>query len=104
MSMFLDLQYLLINSLWCVGFHVLMTYDFSIFHSLGNKLEFHLPEWIVKPMFTCPPCMASIHGLLFALPYYHLSVIVPIHLVCLCALNTLIVFALGSLNKYIYGN
>jgi hypothetical protein len=102
--MLIDLNILLINCLWCLGVHVLLTYEFSIVNKFGNYFEMYLPEWIHKPLFTCPPCMASIHGVLFALPAYHLSLAIPIHLVCLCALNTLVIYALGALHKYVYGD
>jgi hypothetical protein len=72
--MCIDLYILLINCLWCIGVHVLLTYDFSIFNRFGNYFELHL------------------------------SLAIPIHLVCLCALNTLVIYALGALYKYVYGD
>ncbi len=33
-----------------------------IFGKLGDFLNALLPKWAVKPLFDCPPCMASVHG------------------------------------------
>lgn len=33
-----------------------------IFGKLGKWLEKLLPEWAQKPLFECPPCMASLWG------------------------------------------
>lgn len=29
---------------------------------LGDWMENHAPEWVNKPLWMCPPCMASVHG------------------------------------------
>lgn len=29
---------------------------------LGDVYERRLPEWINKPLWSCPQCMASVHG------------------------------------------
>lgn len=50
-------------------------------------IEAHAPDWITKPLFMCPRCMASIHGILwwfcFSIgPWY----ILPFYVVCLSGL------------------
>lgn len=55
------------------------------------------PEWITKPLFDCPICMASIHGTLWfagILPYFfsvqmHIKFWI-LFMFCLCGLNTII--------------
>lgn len=33
-----------------------------IFGKIADIWERRFPEWVSKPLFTCPPCMASLHG------------------------------------------
>lgn len=86
------IQYLLLNSLWIFGFSKL--FDAGMIFSKID-VEFSLwvsPKWawIQKPVYSCPPCMASIHGIsgffLSGLDVSHL----PIYLISLIGLNTLL--------------
>lgn len=80
---------LILTSCWCFGFRTLFQEGF-LFHSLGDKLWAWSEFWS-KPIFQCPPCMASIHGALayifFYDGYYGMSIF---FLICLCGLNFLI--------------
>lgn len=89
---------LILSSLWCFGFHV-------VFKKLILKtiLEYDLDEnwdglsWFakfaLKPLFACPPCMASVHGTAI----HFLNGGDPItwipFVVCLCGLNYVISMA-----------
>lgn len=52
---------LFMASLWTFGVHCLLSQGFLL-EPMGNFLERKLSKWICKPLFTCPPCMASFHG------------------------------------------
>lgn len=50
-------------------------------------LKGHFPDWINKPLFMCPPCMSSIHGVTWWIvfqmgPWYF----IPVYVVCLSGL------------------
>jgi hypothetical protein len=52
-------------------------------------------NWFTKPLFDCPPCMASVHGLIISSVYYSFQyewMIFKIigYIVCLCGLNFII--------------
>lgn len=49
----------------CIAIHVIFTNEGMFGYEVGNFLEAVFPEWISKPLFTCPTCMASIWGSLF---------------------------------------
>lgn len=81
----------LLNSFWCIGFHILLAFDFSILRPIGYRLEKALPDWMLKPLFTCPICMSSVHGLLF-LSFFQFSA--PnwfLHIGALVGFNALLV-------------
>jgi hypothetical protein len=56
--------------------------------------EGFLPTWYSKPLFDCPPCMASLHGFLIGSFFYGAAgfnlLIVFGYMVCLCGLNFII--------------
>lgn len=51
-------------------------------------------NWFTKPVFDCPPCMASLHGFIIASFYYGAAglnlLIVFGYMVCLCGINFII--------------
>jgi hypothetical protein len=102
---------LILSSAWCIGVHVFVknflieVFDYDInehwerdYVKIGNmKLpgaeKQGIPEWIkliLKPLFACPYCMASIHGTViffaFVLGYLPLIMWIPF-CICLCGLN-----------------
>lgn len=78
---------LLIGSAWTWGINCLFSNDY-ILGKIGDALWNLLPHWACKPLFACPPCMASVHGFLIATAYYdfHLMIII-VYMVCLCGVN-----------------
>jgi hypothetical protein len=78
---------LLIGACWIWGIHCLFS-DGYILGNLGNFLRKHLPEWALKPLIDCPPCMSSIHGFTFGVSAYDGDILMIIgYMVCLCGVN-----------------
>ena len=47
-------------------------------------IEGNLPDWINKPLFLCPMCQASVHGLLWWLMFKPVPLmLLPVYIVCL---------------------
>ncbi len=63
------LMVLIVHSFAIIGVHNLFE-DKHIFGKIGDWMESNLPLWISKPLFLCPPCMASIWGLPMAYLIY----------------------------------
>lgn len=55
------LTLLVIGCLVCIGIWNAFKPD-MIFGWLGKIWDRRFPEWVSKPLYTCPPCMASVHG------------------------------------------
>jgi len=80
-----ELLTLLANSLFIWGVY----YAFlpgMIFGNIGDWMEYNLPDWVNKPVFTCTLCMSSVWGwgywtLGYEWYYY------PMYVVILCGLN-----------------
>jgi hypothetical protein len=50
-----------------------------------------VPEWITKPLFDCPYCQSSFHGILWWLIFRPFPLqLLPFYVVCLCGLMKLI--------------
>lgn len=64
--------------------------DGYIFGNVGGYLIKNLGLWLCKPLFACPPCMASVYGGMFAVIYYDFKWQVIVFIVCLCGLNFII--------------
>lgn len=61
-------------------------------------IEGHLPDWINKPLFLCPMCMASFHGTLWWLMFHQVPfLILTVYIVCLSGLMKAV--AILILNK-----
>lgn len=70
---------ILLTSLWCLGFY--KAFDDNMVFSFIRKYlisyRWSSPEfkpkyvhWIWKPIFDCPPCMASLHGFIAFFIFY----------------------------------
>ena len=63
----MTLELLILSSAWCIGFHAIVK---NAILETGNRISFEvwwndLPrvnKFVLKPLFACPYCMASIHG------------------------------------------
>jgi hypothetical protein len=103
------LTILILSSVWCFGFHAVVKklilreifdYDLDEAWSRGYIQELPsgggIPAWvksILKPIFACPTCMASVHGtaIFFAFVLGYLPLIMwPVWCICLCGLNFII--------------
>jgi hypothetical protein len=78
---------IIISSMWIMGFHVLFRSGFLLSRA-GDYMDTHWSLWINKPLWRCPPCMASVHGTLifFTLPEQGLLLWV-FFIVCLAGFN-----------------
>lgn len=78
---------LVINSLACLGVHCL-TRDGMLFEPIALSIRHYIGEFWSKPLFDCPPCMASVWGIIgwfYFAPELHL---IP-YLLVLCGINSL---------------
>lgn len=91
------IEKLLIGVFWIWGVKALFLPQF-IFGKIGLWIESRSPVWLIKPLYTCPTCMASVHGtLVFILfnpgPFWDYPSPLwqwPIFCVCLAGLNFII--------------
>lgn len=80
---------IILSSLWIWGFYA----AFDSKHLLGrlaSKLIAGLGTTFCRPLFLCPPCMSSVHGMVIGFIYFGVSLKVLPFLVCLCGLNFII--------------
>jgi hypothetical protein len=69
------IQHILLNSLLIIGLFTAGyyerrmdgTYSYQILGRLVRRMDDHLPEWMVKPIIGCMPCMASLWGVAYCL-------------------------------------
>lgn len=84
---------LALSSLWCLGLNSLFQEN-MILEKLGQLFDEMLPAWVNKPLWRCPPCMASFHGTVVYFcalsSEYDLWLWLPF-VVCLAGLNYIIV-------------
>lgn len=62
------IEKLLFASIWCLGVYCIFSPNY-ILGSVGEFVRKDLPRWVTKPLFDCPPCMASVHGTLIHFTY-----------------------------------
>lgn len=79
--------YLVIGAFYCFGIYkifddILLIVRAWIESTIGSK-------WC-KPLFLCPPCMGSFHGLYLGFIFFGLTWNIPLYCVCLCGLNYII--------------
>lgn len=87
----MNLQLLIICSLWIYGVNFLMTDERSFLGWMDVVLD-SVPKFITKPLFGCTMCMASFHGTLVYSAFSAEFIIYQWILFCvsLCGLNYLI--------------
>jgi len=84
-------------SLWCWGIFTLFREGYLLAR-VGNILRIDdddsppnkLGSWLSKPLYDCPPCMASVHGFIFGWFSFGLTLQLPAFMICLCGLNYII--------------
>lgn len=79
---------LLIGSFWCFGIYAPFSEGY-VFENIGTFGIKHLGK-LAKPLFACPPCMASVHGSILAIVVYDWTFIALAFVVCLCGLNFIV--------------
>jgi len=84
------IYYLILNALFIWGWHVLFN-EGMILGKLGEWMTEKLPEWLHKPLFSCPACQSSIYGTIGFFMFVREELYIwPIYCVCLCGLNYLL--------------
>jgi len=78
------LIYILIGSLWCFG--IFKIFD-DILNPLAVIIECLIGHYWCKPLFYCPACMSSVHGITLGIIFFGLSFKVILFSVCLCGFN-----------------
>jgi hypothetical protein len=77
------------GAFWCYGIYAVFNND----HLLGpvaDWLEKVTSETFCRPLFGCPPCMASVHGSIFGLIAFGFNWTVIPFVICLCGMNFII--------------
>jgi hypothetical protein len=85
----IEISTLLLVSLWCFGVHAAFQND-MLLGRLGAWVEQGIGYKWCRPLFGCPPCMASVHGGVFAIVAYDFTYTAVIFVICLCGLNYVI--------------
>jgi hypothetical protein len=88
---------LMVSALWCWGVFTLFHdgYFLDWFGNYFRREDDNSPPnykgtWFTKPLFDCPPCMASFHGGIIGLWYFGLDWSVLPFVICLCGLNFIV--------------
>lgn len=77
--------HLFIGVLWCYG--VMKLFDDGL-APIASKIELKIGHKWCKPLFYCPPCMASVHGTILSFVFFEFDFKVWIlYCFCLCGLN-----------------
>lgn len=83
---------LILNSFFIVGFHI--TTQEGEINSWVDNLLFAAPEWVKKPLYSCPTCMSSLHSIYIFWYNYEFNqaniLLYIVYVFALCALNTLV--------------
>lgn len=81
------IENLIIGCLWCFGFWKLWD---DLLLPLRTKIELAITMRWTKPLFNCPPCMASVHGFGLGLYFFGLDPIIILYCFALCGLNYIV--------------
>lgn len=76
-------------SAWIWGIHCMFSEGF-IFYKAGVFLEKTIGTTACKPIFLCPPCMSSVHGVVWSIAFcIPVKMIIPF-IIALCGVNFII--------------
>ena len=81
--------HIIIASLWCFGVYAVFDND-HLLGKVGTFIEAKTSTNFIRPLFGCPPCLASVHGFIWGLILYGLSWQIIPFCICLCGLNFII--------------
>lgn len=96
-----------LNLLWIIGVWNAAEPD-EILGSIANWMSGspsqgiprHVPEWITKPLYDCPVCMASVHGILWWCLFQPFTVwLLPFYVVCLSGASKILVILVVQQDK-----
>lgn len=80
---------LIFGALWCYGVYAVFNND----HLLGpvaDWIESRTSATFCRPLFGCPPCMASFHGGIIGLCVFGFHLPVIPYMICLCGMNYIV--------------
>lgn len=80
---------LLIACFWCFGIFTPF-HEGYILEGLGNRIKAVIGKQLAKPLFSCPPCSASVHGAAIGLFWWGIDIRVIPFMICLCGLNFIV--------------
>ena len=90
---------ILLTSLWIWGFYYATRVQYSLIELKFTQKEIlwpikwygdmYLPEWLRKPLYDCPMCMASAHSLLLSL-FFGIDYTIILIVTMTCGLNYII--------------
>lgn len=82
---------IIVGAFWTWGVHCLFDEGFVLNPIREYFRREGMPVWIAKPLYLCPPCMSSVHGMMISGIYFewHLYPMAA-YMVCLCGLNYII--------------
>jgi len=83
------IENIIIASLWCFGIYAAFD-SRHLLGRLGGWLQRTIGITACRPLFLCPTCMGSIHGLCWGLYFYADLRIIPF-IICLAGLNYIII-------------
>lgn len=89
------IQALIIGAAWCIGFSVVIrkvVFEEIIGYNIDDRWDevIRPMKLLMKPVFACPACMASLHGsAIFFILLYPVTGILPWipFCICLCGVN-----------------
>lgn len=83
------IQNIIIASLWCFGVYAIFD-SRHLLGRLGGWLQRKIGITACRPLFLCPTCMASFHGITWAVYFYGLSFKIIPFVICLAGANYVI--------------
>jgi hypothetical protein len=80
--------HLILGVLWCQGVYKLFDDGFE---KVASWIESKIGRKWCKPLFDCPPCMASVHGTILSFVFFGFDIFSWIlYCFCLCGLNYIV--------------
>lgn len=79
--------YLIVGSMCCFG--VYKIFD-DLLINVRAWFELKIGVKACKPLFSCPPCMGSVHGLYLGIIFLGLDHMVLLYCIALCGLNYIV--------------
>lgn len=84
------IECLIISSAWCFGIYAIFDSK-HLLSKLGSFIERIMGTNLCRPLFLCPTCMSSFHGLISGVIFFGLSIKILPFMICLAGINFIIV-------------